>query len=179
MVFLLIVVLCYRLSVCVIDQTRIRHYYPVCRHLQERDMSLDKDTLENNNKKRVEAFFAAMSRSDSAAIVAAYADDGYVQTMGQTLISGKFTKPQITAAAGAIFETFPQGIHFTIKAMTAEGERVAVEAESDGLHVSGKRYQNQYHFLFLFRNGQLVTLKEYMDTERVTDVLCGGQRPQL
>lgn len=38
------------------------------------------------------------------------------------------------------------------------------------------RYQNQYHFLFRFRDGELVTLKEYMDTERVTDVLCGGQR---
>jgi ketosteroid isomerase-like protein len=136
------------------------------------------DTLEHKNKKRVEAFFKAMSNSDSAAIVAAYADDGYVQTMGHTLISGKFTKAQISAAAGAIFETFPQGIRFTIKAMTAEGERVAVEAESDGMHISGKRYQNEYHFLFVFRNGELVTLKEYMDTERVTDVLCGGQRPQ-
>ena len=28
-----------------------------------------------------------------------------------------------------------------------------------------------------FRRGELVTLKEYLDTERVTDVLCGGQRP--
>jgi ketosteroid isomerase-like protein len=134
-------------------------------------------TLEQQNKRRVEAFFDAMNRGDAAAIVAAYADDGYVHTMGHTLISGKFTKAQISAAAGAIFDSFPQGIRFTITAMTAEGERVAVEAESDGMHASGKRYQNQYHFLFLFRDGKLVTLKEYMDTERVTDVLCGGQRP--
>lgn len=134
-------------------------------------------SVEQENKKRVEAFFAAMNRSDSTAIVAAYADDGHVQTMGQTLISGKFSKAQITAAAGAIFESFPQGIRFTISAMTAEGERVAVEAESDGMHISGRRYQNQYHFLFEFRKGELVSLKEYMDTERVTDVLCGGQRP--
>lgn len=141
-------------------------------------MSTESDRLVQDNKQRVEAFFDAMNRGDSAAIVAAYADDGYVQTMGQTLISGKFTKAQISAAAGAIFETFPQGILFRISAMTAEGERVAVEAESDGMHVSGKRYQNLYHFLFQFRDGKLVTLKEYMDTERVTDILCGGQRPQ-
>jgi len=145
--------------------------------LRSGTMSLEKNIIEKNNKKRVEAFFAAMNSSDSAAIVAAYADDGFVQTMGHTLISGKFTKAQITAAAGAIFESFPQGIRFTISAMTAEAERVAVEAESDGMHISGKRYQNEYHFLFQFRNGELVTLKEYMDTERVTDVLCGGQRP--
>lgn len=134
--------------------------------------------LEQDNKQRVYAFFEAMNKGDSAAIVAAYADDGYVQTMGHTLISGKYTKQQITAAAGAIFENFPQGLSFTITGITAEGERVAVEAESDGMHISGKLYHNSYHFLFIFRDGELITLKEYLDTEHATDVLCGGQRPQ-
>lgn len=134
-------------------------------------------TLEAANKARVEAFFDAMNRGDTAAIVDAYDDDGHVWTTGNTLISGKFSKEQIRAAAGAIFQSFPQGIRFTITGMTAEGERVAVEAESKGAHVSGKTYTNQYHFLFIFRNGKLLELREYMDTERVTDILCGGQRP--
>lgn len=134
-------------------------------------------SLESANKARVEAFFDAMNRGDTAAIVDAYADDGYVWTSGNTLISGRFSKEQIRAAAGAIFEAFPQGIRFSITGMTAEGERVAVEAESTGAHASGKTYTNQYHFLFVFRDGLLVELKEYMDTERVTDILCGGQRP--
>lgn len=64
-----------------------------------------------------------------------------------------------------------------MKAMKAEGERVAVEAESEGMHVSGKLYSNDYHFLFRFRDGKIIEYKEYMDTERVTDILCGGQRP--
>jgi ketosteroid isomerase-like protein len=59
----------------------------------------------------------------------------------------------------------------------AEGDKVAVEAVSEGQHVSGQTYSNEYHFLFEFREGKLLKLKEYMDTERVTDVLCGGQRP--
>ncbi len=134
-------------------------------------------TLEHHNKQRVHDFFDAMNRGDSAAIVAAYADDGYVQTMGHTLISGQYSKAQITAAAGAIFENFPQGLAFNITGITAEGERVAVEAESDGMYISGKRYHNQYHFLFIFRDGKLVTLREYLDTEHATDVLCGGRRP--
>jgi ketosteroid isomerase-like protein len=62
--------------------------------------------------------------------------------------------------------------------MTAEGERVAVEAESLGDHASGQVYSNLYHFLFEFRDGKLLSLKEYMDTERVTEVLCGGMRPE-
>ena len=134
-------------------------------------------TLESANKARVEAFFDAMNRGDTAAIVDAYAEDGHVWTSGNTLISGRFSKAQVREAAGAIFQAFPKGIQFTITGMTAEGERVAVEAESVGAHASGKTYRNQYHFLFVFRDGRLLELKEYMDTERVTDILCGGQRP--
>jgi uncharacterized protein len=54
---------------------------------------------------------------------------------------------------------------------------VAVEAHSLGRHVSGVTYSNQYHFLFVFRAGRVVLLREYMDSERVTAILCGGQRP--
>ena len=56
---------------------------------------------------------------------------------------------------------------------------MAVEAESRGEHASGVIYANQYHFLFEFRDGKVRLLKEYMDTERVTDILCGGQRPPV
>jgi len=134
-------------------------------------------TLEQHNKQLVRDFFASMGRGDVAAIVAAYAEDGCLMTMGRTLISGTFTRAQIQAAAAQIYQVFPRGISFTIDAMTAEGERVAVEAHSQGQHLSGALYSNEYHFLFVFRDGKLVLLKEYMDTERVTDILCGGQRP--
>ncbi len=134
---------------------------------------------ENTNRALVEQFFSAMNAGDSAAIVDAYAEDGSVWTSGRTLISGTFSKAQIREASGRIFEAFPDGISFTILAMTAEGERVAVEAESCGEHVSGKVYTNQYHFLFEFRDGKVLRLKEYMDTERVTDILCGGARPAV
>ncbi len=136
-------------------------------------------SIEERNRQLVQRFIAAMSAGDTAAIVDAYAEDGAVWTSGRTLISGTFTKAQIREAAGRIFEAFPHGIEFTIHAMTAEGERVAVEAESRGMHVSGKLYNNLYHFLFQFRDGQLVRLKEYMDTELVTEILCGGQRPPV
>jgi ketosteroid isomerase-like protein len=54
---------------------------------------------------------------------------------------------------------------------------VAIEAESSAVHVSGKRFDNKYHFLMRLRDGKIVRLTEYMDTELVTDVLCGGRRP--
>jgi len=136
--------------------------------------------MHNNsesNKTIVTHFFDALNRGDVAFIVDAYAADGCVQTMGNTLISGVFSREQVAASAGGIFEVFPNGLTFTILNMVGEGDKVAVEATSVGEHISGQTYSNEYHFLFEFQSGKLIRLKEYMDTERVTDVLCGGQRP--
>jgi ketosteroid isomerase-like protein len=132
----------------------------------------------DDNRKIVAAFLDAMSRGDTAAILDAYAEDGCVWTMGNTLISGKYGKAQIREFADGIYDAFPQGLSFEVLGMVAEGDKVAVEAESDGLHASGVNYHNHYHFLFTLRDGKVVQLKEYMDTELATDVLCGGQRPQ-
>lgn len=129
------------------------------------------------NKAIVSRFFQALNDVDVSTIVNTYAADGCVQTMGNTLISGTFTRDQIEQSVNGIFDVFPQGLRFTVLDMVAEGDKVAVEASSEGEHVSGQIYGNDYHFLFEFHQGKLLRLKEYMDTERVTDVLCGGQRP--
>jgi steroid delta-isomerase-like uncharacterized protein len=129
------------------------------------------------NKQLVAEFFEAMNRGDTEALLDAYADDGAVQTMGHTLISGRRGKAEIRAFADGVYDAFPGGISFLVNSIIAEGDRVAVEAESVGEHVSGQTYNNQYVFLFTLRDGKIVELKEYLDTEMVTDVLCGGQRP--
>ncbi len=130
-----------------------------------------------DNKQFVRDFFDALNAGDVDRIVAAYTEDGTVETMGNTLISGVSSRDEIAAAAGGIYDVFPDGLRFSITGMVAEGDKVAVEAESEGEHVSGQTYANQYHFLFELKDGKLASLKEYMDTELVTDVLCGGQRP--
>jgi uncharacterized protein len=131
-----------------------------------------------DNKDIVTQFFDALNRGDADFIVDTYSADGCVQTMGNTLISGVFSREKIAASVASIFDVFPQGLKFTALDMVAEGDKVAVEATSEGKHISGQIYANEYHFLFEFRDGKLLRLKEYMDTERVTDVLCAGQRPQ-
>jgi len=129
------------------------------------------------NKAIITRFFEALNKGDVDFIVDTYAADGCVQTMGNTLLSGIFSREQIAASAGGIFDVFPEGLKFTALSMVGEGDKVAVEATSEGRHICGQIYTNEYHFLFEFRAGKLLRLKEYMDTERVTDVLCGGQRP--
>lgn len=135
-------------------------------------------TTAEYNKRLTLGFFDAMQRGDAEAIADAYADEGRVVTMGNTLISGSRGKDEIRRFAGGVLDAFPSGLTFTILNMTAEENRVAVEATSEGLHVSGKPYRNHYHFLLTWEQGQLLEMKEYMDTELVTDVLCAGVRPQ-
>jgi ketosteroid isomerase-like protein len=97
---------------------------------------------------------------------------------GNTLISGILDRTEILNRTNRVLEAFPAGIKFTVKTMTAEADRVAIEVEGAAVHVSGKRFDNKYHFLMQLRDGKIVRLTEYMDTELVTDVLCGGQRPK-
>ena len=140
--------------------------------------SMSSQGSSEHNKARVQQFFEAMNTGDVDAIVASYADHGTLQTMGHTLISGQYDKAQISAAASGIYQAFPEGIRVSIDGMVAEGDKVAVEARSEGRHASGSTYRNEYHFLFTFDESGIVKLKEYMDTEPVTDILCGGARPQ-
>lgn len=129
------------------------------------------------NKAIVRRFFEAMSAGDVPTMLDFYANDAELTTTGRTLISGRFTKADIASAADRIYDVFPSGITFEILAMTAEDDRVAVEATSSGAHVSGQHYANYYHFLLRLRDEKIVEMKEFMDTELVTDIICGGQRP--
>jgi len=134
-------------------------------------------TEVERNKQFVRDFFAALSRGDARAMHDAYAEDGYCQTMGSTLISGKYNRTQVAQIGGQILGAFPNGIRFEIHHLTAEDDRVAVEAESFGEHISGRQYNNKYHFFVRLRDGKIVEFKEYMDTELVTEIICDGQRP--
>jgi ketosteroid isomerase-like protein len=47
---------------------------------------------------------------------------------------------------------------------TAEGERVAIEAEGNFEFADGKVYRNRYHLLLIVRAGRVVHGREYLDT---------------
>lgn len=56
------------------------------------------------------------------------------------------------------------GLRMKITGMTAENDRVAVEAESEAQLANGKEYHNNYHFLFVVEDGKIIKAKEYCDT---------------
>ncbi|MDP9090868.1 MAG: nuclear transport factor 2 family protein [Pseudomonadota bacterium] len=68
----------------------------------------------------------------------------------------------------------PNGIQITTGAVTAEDDRVAIEAESKATTLQGRLYHNRYHFLFVVRDGKIQLVKEYLDTLHVREVLGGA-----
>ena len=60
-----------------------------------------------------------------------------------------------------------------VHGVTAEGDRVAIEAESRAQLKNGKVYNNTYHFLFEFKDGKIRKAKEYNDSAHVARVMGG------
>jgi ketosteroid isomerase-like protein len=56
--------------------------------------------------------------------------------------------------------------------LVAEGDRVAVEAESEATLKNGKVYRNEYSLVFEFvGDGRISRIREYTDTKKVHDLM--------
>jgi len=61
------------------------------------------------------------------------------------------------------------GSKVTYGECTAEGDRVALESKTRGVLPDGRVYTNEYHYLFKFRDGKVLEVKEYMDTQAAAE----------
>lgn len=85
-------------------------------------------------------------------------------------LAGVKTKAEITALMEYMMARMRTGLTITVKAMIAEGDKVAVEAESYGVDGDGAIYNNEYHFLVVVRDGAIDEVKEYLDTMHMAHV---------
>ena len=79
-------------------------------------------------------------------------------------VSGLKDRPRIERMLTNLRKAFPDGMQGFIDAVTAEGERVAIEARSTAHAANGQVYSNHYHFLVRVQAGRVVQVREYMDT---------------
>ena len=86
-------------------------------------------------------------------------------------LAGTKTKAQMAELLGELIPATKSGLRLTPSGMTAEGNKVAVEAESYGEFLNGRVYNNFYHFLLEFRDGKIAALKEYLDTQHTVETL--------
>ncbi|GMU69082.1 MAG: nuclear transport factor 2 family protein [Steroidobacteraceae bacterium] len=85
--------------------------------------------------------------------------------------AGSVDKETVRRRLAANLKLLPHGLEIDVGAITAEDDRVAVEAESRATLVDGSRYHNRYHFLFVVRGREIVLVKEYLDTLHSSRVL--------
>ena len=129
-------------------------------------------SVADQNKKITKEFFEALSNG-SDEYLDFYTDESIIWTAGNNAIGGTRTKEEVVSFAQNILSAFPTGITFNIEGMTAEDERVAVEINGEAMHASGATYNNQYHFLLIIKDGKILELKEYMDTQLAAKILLG------
>lgn len=125
-----------------------------------------------DNKKMVMGFIESMNSGNGAAVMNALADSATWWVAGSFPLSGTKTKAQFGELVGGLGAKIDGALRLTPTGVTAEGDRVAVEAESYAKMKNGKTYQNKYHFLFTVRDGKIQAVKEYLDTMHANDVLC-------
>jgi uncharacterized protein len=124
----------------------------------------------DRNKETVRRFYELMNARQFDDMWALFSDDAKW--------GGGGTPPPIQASveqmATIIVDPMPifvtGGIAFTIHDMIAEDDRVAAEVESHAELVSGAVYNNHYHMLFRFRDGEITEVREYGDTLHAHEV---------
>ncbi len=72
-----------------------------------------------------------------------------------------------------IGETFPGGVRQIARRAFADGDLAVIEVEGDGLFRGEKPYQNRYAFVFEVRDGAIVEVREYLDTNHAGYVFGG------
>ena len=126
----------------------------------------------DSNKQVVTKFLAAFSSGAVAETMAMMTDDATWWVAGTMPISGTYDKAQFSGLLSGVLDTCKGPIKITPKHFVAEGDSVAVEAESYTETNTGRVYNNFYHFLIRVRDGKIASVKEYLDTMHANKVLC-------
>ncbi len=94
-------------------------------------------------------------------------EDVYWWVPGQ----GNMSRAEFSALMDAFAGLHKGDGRMEVKGVTAEGDRVAIEAESHFQLNDGRAYNNTYHFLFQFRDGRICCAKEYNDSRYAAEIL--------
>jgi ketosteroid isomerase-like protein len=83
---------------------------------------------------------------------------------------GEFGNETFAKMASGFASMFKSPSKITVHGVTAEGDRVAIEAQGHAELTNGKVYRNTYHYLFIFRDGKICRGKLYNDTKHAADI---------
>ncbi|WP_433662574.1 nuclear transport factor 2 family protein [Nocardia sp. CA-128927] len=129
----------------------------------------------SENKELVRRFFELFTGKHPAQALDLLSDEVTWWTNGEpgrNIWAGTQTKAEMIESFSGFSAIFTTGLVMTPVGFVADGDKVAMEAESSAQVVNGKSYRNQYHFLIEVHNGKITSVREYMDTQHVTDTFA-------
>jgi ketosteroid isomerase-like protein len=120
-----------------------------------------------SNRACLEHVFAETAKGNGRAFLKAFAEDANWTVTGTTGWSKTYRgKPAILNDLIAPLRRIlapPLKIH--ARRFIAEGDIVVVEARGQNVTRDGRPYENNYCYVFEFRDGKVAALTEYADTE--------------
>ncbi len=118
-----------------------------------------------DNKKIVEAYFAAQRSGDLFQGLTLLADDATWAVPGDWEMAGTFTKAQMAKMMEGL-NMFDGGLDFQHHSVTAEDDRVAVLTVVNGKLKDGRVYRNNIFFLFVIKDGKISHVTEVPDSHK-------------
>ena len=112
-----------------------------------------------------------MSQGRIAPLIAAMAEDVTWEWMGVSQWSRTFEgkKSVVDKLFGGATETLDPSSRIEVRRIHADGDSVVVEHTGRNQLPDGRRYDNNYCWVFRFQNGLIQEVREYMDTQLVTE----------
>ncbi len=122
-------------------------------------------------KQRVQEVMGAMSRGAIAPLYDAMAEDVTWRWMGVNQWSRTFEGKQVVVDKlfGGARETLDPASSVEVHHVHADDDCVVVEHSGRNQLPDGRRYDNNYCWILRFEDGLIHEVREYMDTELVTE----------
>ncbi len=125
--------------------------------------------MVEQNKNTVSRFFELFSAGKAKEAFELVANEVKWWVPESLPFGGTFDKKGYLTKVLPQFTGFQGGMRLSVRSLVAEGDVVAAEVESLGIHLCGAPfvYNNKYHFRIVLKDGLFVEVKEYMDTHHL------------
>ncbi len=116
--------------------------------------------------------FARWEAGEFSAVTDLMADDLQWHIIGSTPISGTFaSRAEFQAVVARLLERLDGPLQVSVRRMTADGDRVAVEFDSVAPVKAGGEYAQSYCWVLQVADGRIRSGTAYLDTALIDRVL--------
>lgn len=135
--------------------------------------------MTNKNKQLMQTIFAELATGNDAPFINAMADEIKWVWMGSGQWSKTFDGKEsvLNELWNAVRQTLVPPFKVNARQFIADGNYVVVEAVGQNTTSDGRKYENMYCWVCCIENEKIQELREYMDTELVTNTFKESTTP--